>query len=654
MGTVEVRNSVAKRVIVTLMPAISFLCMFGLAAISVNFLEYGSTADRIVGYIGVSCIIPMIVSIPFIFKVNREKTVLDINTFYVTPFVGRTKNIPVQDVKVCTIGRRKQIRLFDEKSNLICKYKSTQDKEQIILKTLQKAGTCTFTFSVRNGKQVVVKGSDRIFTDYLATGEVSKTINSYKSLYYVPQTSSVSDKKQEQDSQFDQNIKKQIEKNRKIFQIAQIVSLIIFLRGMFMLAFNTPGGTSGKLAVIFFFGGVIGMLLSKYLCRRKEFEITKPTFYRVEGTAVNEKDFAFRSSDSDRHLIYEFQDKYGVKHQRPSDKVNASDTAWGLGVGEKKILWYSPFVPYLLDQEPLEFKMFMDRRRLTPGEWIKRHPILTVGCIAFIVWIGFRGYKFGKAQIFIYTHDGRNLKTEWTARDAVTDEQTNTAVEAAGMEREELEKWLKQSFYPYFYVISTSFGEFDAFDVENYADVMGEDKVEAIRENISDYWGIHDRKSLMKTTDSLLQKGDKYTYAQTLEKLGDEALTLPEDSIYYTYKLYAPDEMCKYLGTYYAYNNIGDAGVDAWDYCRCIRLFAFGYICGYISYDEYLIHAAPLAVYLQNEYDSWETMYESYYYGYLIFAGRNKNSSSSVIYSDYRYYEIMADKTEIPFRTEER
>ena len=57
MGTVVVRNSVAKRVIVTLMPAISFLCMFGLAAISVNFLEYGSTADRIVGYIGVSCII---------------------------------------------------------------------------------------------------------------------------------------------------------------------------------------------------------------------------------------------------------------------------------------------------------------------------------------------------------------------------------------------------------------------------------------------------------------------------------------------------------------------------------------------------------------------------------------------------------------------
>ena len=94
MGTVVVRNSVAKRVIVTLMPAISFLCMFGLAAISVNFLEYGSTADRIVGYIGVSCIIPMIVSIPFIFKVNREKTVLEYQYFLCNAICRKNKKYP--------------------------------------------------------------------------------------------------------------------------------------------------------------------------------------------------------------------------------------------------------------------------------------------------------------------------------------------------------------------------------------------------------------------------------------------------------------------------------------------------------------------------------------------------------------------------------
>ena len=37
MGTVVVRNSVAKRVIVTLMPAISFLCMLGIAGKSARF-----------------------------------------------------------------------------------------------------------------------------------------------------------------------------------------------------------------------------------------------------------------------------------------------------------------------------------------------------------------------------------------------------------------------------------------------------------------------------------------------------------------------------------------------------------------------------------------------------------------------------------------
>lgn len=65
-------------------------------------------------------------------------------------------------------------------------------------------------------------------------------------------------------------------------------------------------------------------------------------------------------------------------------------------------------------------------------------------------------------------------------------------------------------------------------------------------------------------------------------------------------------------------------------------VIAFGYICGYISYDEYLIHAAPLAVYLQNEYDSWETMYESYYYGYLILQEEIKTqaAASSIVTID--------------------
>ena len=99
MGTVVVRNSVAKRVIVTLMPAISFLCMFGLAAISVNFLEYGSTADRNCG-IYRSVLYHSDDSFNTVyFKVNREKTVLDINTFYVNAICRKNKKYPSSGCK---------------------------------------------------------------------------------------------------------------------------------------------------------------------------------------------------------------------------------------------------------------------------------------------------------------------------------------------------------------------------------------------------------------------------------------------------------------------------------------------------------------------------------------------------------------------------
>ena len=75
-------------------------------------------------------------------------------------------------------------------------------------------------------------------------------------------------------------------------------------------------------------------------------------------------------------------------------------------------------------------------------------------------------------------------------------------------------------------------------------------------------------------------------------------------------------------------------------------LYAFGYICGYISYDEYLIHSAPIVCYLQEEYNSWTQMYESYYYGDLLFLGRNKYSNVGARYGGYSDYEKMGENAE--------
>lgn len=685
MESIVVRHAKAKRILITFMPAICFLCMYLLESICVYCLEYGSAAYEIVGNIGIMFLMPMVVSIPLVFKVHREKIIFDGYHLEVTPFIGKTRSVPLQDVKACAIYKTKKIKLFDRNSNLICQYQGNEDRENVILRSLQQAGKCVFTFRINSEKQIVAKGHDRIFLKYLATGKVPTPADELRALKKMTAEEKVKYMLEEYGDEIDgmedgledteapedagmwmygfqeppyakgeinKNIQNRLKKNKRWAHIWQTICILLFILGFILILNNVQSKTLQYVAMVLFVGGNIAIWVIDYIRCRKEFAITKPTFYCVMATAVDEKNFSASSSASDRHLIYEFQDKYSTRRHRPSERINAADTVWGTEIGEKKVLWYSPYAEYLLETEPLKFKLIKNKKRLSWKEWIKRHPILTVSCVAICAWIGLYIYQFGKEQVFIYTNDGRSLQAEWTEKGDNTEELAEAAVATTGMEKEELEAWLKQSYYPYFYANDAGEEEFEAFDVKDYKNILDEEMVQKIKDNLSSSWGIHDRKSLISKTDSLLEKGDKYTYVCTLEKMGEEAMELSEDSIFYTYKLYDPDETYRYLGTYFAYNEIGDAGVDAWDYCRCIRLFAFGYICGYISYDEYLMHAAPIAVYLQNEYDSWTEMYQSYYYGYLIFAGRNKVTNISIRYCGYSDYIEMGAGVEIPFRKE--
>lgn len=640
MDSIVIRHSKNKRIIVTLLPAICLLCMYLCAVISTYYFEYGSAGDRIMGYICVSLSVPMVVSIPFIFKVHREKILFDGCTFSVTPFIGKTKTIPLQDVKICTINRLNRITLFDDQSNRICRYYGAEDEENVILRALQRAETCVFTFRTRRDRQIVAKGRDDIFMLYLSSGKIMAVDDADMGWYGYRDASFAK-------GEIDVNIQSRLRKNNMHLAVWQFICVVLYFLGMILMANHVQGKVLSSLAMILFFGGMIVLLPIDYYYHRKEFAILKPTYYQVTATAVDEKNLSSRSKYSDRHFIYEFEDEHGVKRHRPSERVNAADMPWGTGIGEKRVFWYSPYAQYLLETEPLKYRGIRKRRHLSLQAWVKRHSALIVSGIAILIGIGFAAFQFAEKQMYIYSSDGRALQKEWNVKDNTT---AAAAVEATGMEKEELEVWLKQSFYPYFYANNAGGAEFESFNVEEYKDILDEDTIRNIKENLSNSWGITDRESLIRKTDSLLEKGDKYTYIRTLEKMGKDSMNLSENEIFYTYKIHDPDEIYRYFGTYYAYNKIGEAGVDAWDYCRCIRLFAFGYLCGYISYDEYLIHAAPIAVYLQNEYDSWTQMYQSYYYGHLIFLGRNEYSNVNAKYGGYADYEKMGESAEIPFK----
>ena len=71
-----------------------------------------------------------------------------------------------------------------------------------------------------------------------------------------------------------------------------------------------------------------------------------------------------------------------------------------------------------------------------------------------------------------------------------------------------------------------------------------------------------------------------------------------------------------------------------------------------ISYEEYLIHSVPVALQIQEEFESWTHMYESYYYGYLYFLGRNDYNDKSALMWGYANYGIFESCLFVPLKAE--
>lgn len=635
MESIVLRHSKGKRIFVTLIPALLFLCIYLLAVISNSFIEYGSEGYNNVEKIVDIFFLLMILDVPFIVKVHREKTVFDGRAFEVTPVLGKLRYIPVEKVGICAIYATGKVVLYDKDEKRICSYKATQDREKFVFHVLQRMNNCAFVFRLHGKDRLIVKGDDPAVEHYLMFGAMPYGENNW---YRSKEPSYAK-------GEIDEEILKKTGSIRKRALLVQGIVLLCSVSAVVVLA----SGKGTFWAMCVFLGGTFAYVPIEYWSRKKIFEIIKATFYQVTATAVNEKDFAYKSTVSDRHVIYEFTDRKGVIRHRPSDAQRASNVVWGTDMGVKKTLWYSPYTDYLLETEALTYQWKRSEKRASVGMWLKHYLAWIIIFTAFAFVVGLQAYRFGKTQIFVYTHDGRNLQVEWNVTDEEREEQKEEALEASGMTQQELETWLKQACYPYFYA-NYNQDEFTTFDLREYKSSLDDEQVHKQKENLVNWWGISGRESLIEKMDSLLEKGDKYTYDRTLKQFKDGELDETEDVVKDAYLQEKPDEIERYMGAYYAYNEIGDAGIDAWDYCRYIRVLNCAYICGYITYDEYLIHTEPVVIYLQEEYDSWAQMYESYYYGRMVFLGRNKSEPDLQQYR-YSHYEEMGEEAEIPFLT---
>ena len=132
-------------------------------------------------------------------------------------------------------------------------------------------------------------------------------------------------------------------------------------------------------------------------------------------------------------------------------------------------------------------------------------------------------------------------------------------------------------------------------------------------EQLKDAWDIHDRVDLLRQIKSLTNSGHNSSFLEYVkfinsmtkreyEKLLKEVSGIDE----YMFPLN------KELGEKW-----GKRGIMAWDLFRVSNLAQWGYMAGYLTYNEALAAAEPAARKLQKNFSSWEEAYDNYVDGHV-------------------------------------
>lgn len=135
---------------------------------------------------------------------------------------------------------------------------------------------------------------------------------------------------------------------------------------------------------------------------------------------------------------------------------------------------------------------------------------------------------------------------------------------------------------------------------------------ETSREVLADSWSITSREELISTVISMTLYGHDATFR---EMAADVKLRTPEerDAITAASAVW-PAYMWEY--TENLDDKWGDRGIMAWDLFRMSNLVQWGYVAGYVTYEEALALLEPAATILCQNFSSWDEAYENYLDGY--------------------------------------
>lgn len=178
--------------------------------------------------------------------------------------------------------------------------------------------------------------------------------------------------------------------------------------------------------------------------------------------------------------------------------------------------------------------------------------------------------------------------------------------------------------------------------------VSGSEKL--VKEMLSEWWDVTDRDSADETIEWLLDEGHRIDFAEDVAYLqeiaGPELGGSDTESLIQEFN---PEDQPYVRCIIEAYQAYGDHAIDAWDYCRAMQLLGQYYVAGYYTKEETLDKSLEVAVLLQNTYDSWDDLAQSYLYGYQYWSEDDVNEEGSDSYERKAIYEKLKSSSKNPY-----
>lgn len=166
---------------------------------------------------------------------------------------------------------------------------------------------------------------------------------------------------------------------------------------------------------------------------------------------------------------------------------------------------------------------------------------------------------------------------------------------------------------------------------------------------LSEWWEVTDHETAKETMDWLLSEGHRVSFAEEMDMLAESGLAdVSEneriDIILENYDL-SEEEAQDYADWFTLYEQYGSDAIAGWDYSRAMSLLGYYYLAGYYTEEEALDQSLETAVVIQNTFDSWDSLMESYFVGYEYWAGESSDERREI-------YEEIKSASDSPFQLE--